>query len=90
MLSHQLFKKLAGTSIDFLNLDDLVGQWSTLLLSHTPNEVNSSSSKCLYSLTMLKSVGYPEPPDAVALGLAQLLFCVASFAKASQQPLSAR
>jgi hypothetical protein len=45
MLSHQLFKKLAETSIDFLNLDELIGQWSTLLLSHTPNEVNSSFPK---------------------------------------------
>jgi hypothetical protein len=41
MLSHQLFKKLAETSIDFLNLDELIGQWSALLLSHTPNEVGS-------------------------------------------------
>jgi ubiquitin carboxyl-terminal hydrolase 34 len=38
-LSHQLFKKLAETSIDFLNLDELVRQWGALLLSHTPNEV---------------------------------------------------
>ena len=38
-LSHQLFKKLAETSLNTLNLMDLVGQWSALLLSHTPNEV---------------------------------------------------
>ena len=38
-LCHQLFKKLAETSIDFLNLDERISQWSALLLSHTPNEV---------------------------------------------------
>jgi hypothetical protein len=38
-LSHQLFKKLAEMSLDTLNLTDFVRQWSTLLLSHTPNEV---------------------------------------------------
>ena len=38
-LCHQLFKKLADTSIDSIDLDELVHQWSELLLSHTPNEV---------------------------------------------------
>jgi hypothetical protein len=42
-LSHQLFKKLAETSNDFFNLDELISQWSALLLSHAPNEVYSSS-----------------------------------------------
>ena len=41
-LSLKLFKKLADTSIGLLNLDELVGQWSTLLLLHTPNEVCSN------------------------------------------------
>jgi hypothetical protein len=38
-LSHQLFKKRADISVDSLNLDELVEQWSALLISHTPNEV---------------------------------------------------
>ena len=90
-VSHQLFKKLAETSTDFFNLDELIGQWGALLLSHTPNEVYLYSPRLfLYVLTILQSVGFPESPDTVALGLAQLLFSVASFSKASQQPLSAR
>ncbi len=34
-----LFKKLAETSIEFLNLEDLVRQWGSLLLSHPRREV---------------------------------------------------
>lgn len=89
-LSNQLFKKLADTSTDFFNLDELISQWSTLLLSHTPNEVYLSFPGLAIELTVFQSVGYPESPDTVALGLAQLLFSVTSFSKASQQPLSSR
>lgn len=89
-LSHQLFKKLAETSIDSLNLDELVGQWSALLLLHTPNEVPYLSKRFPYALTAPQSVGHPENVDPVAHGLANLLYWAASFAKVSQQPLSAR
>jgi ubiquitin carboxyl-terminal hydrolase 34 len=71
-LSLALFKKLAETSLEFLNLEDLVNQWGALLLSHSCAE----------------SVGYLESVDMVAHGLTHLLYCATSFAKASQQRLS--
>jgi ubiquitin carboxyl-terminal hydrolase 34 len=39
-LALTLFKRLAETSLDFLNLEDLVNQWGSLLLSHTCREVS--------------------------------------------------
>jgi ubiquitin carboxyl-terminal hydrolase 34 len=36
-----LFKRLAETSIEFLNLEDLVKQWGGLLLNHSCQEVRS-------------------------------------------------
>ncbi|KAF4629829.1 hypothetical protein G7Y89_g8311 [Cudoniella acicularis] len=71
-LGVSLFKKLAETSIDFLDLNELVQQWGSLLLSHNCKE----------------SVGHLESIDMVAHGLTNLLFCAASFAKASQKSLS--
>jgi ubiquitin carboxyl-terminal hydrolase 34 len=71
-LALALFKRLAETSLEFLNLEDLVKQWGGLLLSHTCAE----------------SVGHLESVDMVAHGLTHLLFCAASFAKASQQRLA--
>ncbi|KAG9232040.1 ubiquitin C-terminal hydrolase-like protein [Amylocarpus encephaloides] len=71
-LANTLFKRLAETSIDFLNLGELVRQWGQLLISH----------KCI------EVVGHPESIDMVAQGLVNLLYCATCFAKASQQPLS--
>ncbi|RDL38126.1 Cysteine proteinase [Venustampulla echinocandica] len=71
-LGQTLFKKLAETSLEFLNLEDLVKHWGSLLLSHECNE----------------SVGHPESIDLVAQGLTNLLLCATSFAKASQQSMS--
>lgn len=71
-LALALFKRLAETSLEFLNLEDLVQQWGVLLLSHTCAE----------------SVGHLDSIDMVAHGLTHLLFCAASNAKAKQQRLS--
>ncbi len=38
-LCHTLFKRLAETSLEFLNLEDLVKQWGSLLLLHSCREV---------------------------------------------------
>ena len=89
-LSHHLFKNLAETPIHSLLLDDLVGQWSALLLSHIPDEVSQYFQGLCGVLISPQSVGHAESLDPVAYGLANLLYCAASFAKASQQPLSAR
>lgn len=40
-LAHTLFKRLAETSTEFLNLEDLVKQWGGLLLNHSCQEVRS-------------------------------------------------
>jgi ubiquitin carboxyl-terminal hydrolase 34 len=40
-LSHQLFKRLAETSLEFLNLDEFVREWGSLLLSLPSREVFS-------------------------------------------------
>ncbi|KAH6668875.1 ubiquitin C-terminal hydrolase-like protein [Halenospora varia] len=72
LLGASLFKKLAETSIDFLDMNDLIQSWGKMLLSHECKEI----------------VGHPESVDIVANGLTNLLFCAASFAKASQQSLS--
>ncbi|KAG0647567.1 Ubiquitin-specific-processing protease 34 [Hyphodiscus hymeniophilus] len=71
-LCQQLFKKLADTSINSLDLDELVRQWSKLLLSHTP----------------IESIGHPESLDPVAHGLANLLYWATSFAKGSKKALT--
>jgi ubiquitin carboxyl-terminal hydrolase 34 len=89
-LALTLFKRLAETSLDFLNLEDLVKQWGTLLLSHICREVGAILSFLRMTLTISQSVGHPESIDLVAQGLANLLFCATSFAKASQQPMSCR
>jgi ubiquitin carboxyl-terminal hydrolase 34 len=90
-LCHQLFKKLAETSLDFLNLEELISQWGGLLLSHSPIEVSHGLLRSRHNaLTSWQRVGSPESIDLVAQGLANLLYCAASFAKASQQPLPRR
>ncbi|TVY73211.1 Ubiquitin carboxyl-terminal hydrolase [Lachnellula suecica] len=67
-----LFKKMAESAISYFNLGDLVNQWGSLLISHECKEV----------------VGQVESIDLVAHGLIHLLYCGASFAKASEQELS--
>jgi ubiquitin carboxyl-terminal hydrolase 34 len=89
-LANTLFKRLAETSLEFLNLEDLVKQWGALLLSHTCREVSDLNLFQSMELTFWQSVGHPESIDLVAQGLANLLFCATSFAKASQQPMSCR
>jgi ubiquitin carboxyl-terminal hydrolase 34 len=39
-LANTLFKRLAETSLDILNLENLVKQWGALLLSHSCREVS--------------------------------------------------
>ncbi len=41
-LAHTLFKRLAETSTEFLNLEDLIKQWGGLLLNHSCQEVCST------------------------------------------------
>lgn len=43
-LAHTLFKKLAETSTDFLDLEDCVKQWGGLLLNHNYQEVGDHIS----------------------------------------------
>jgi ubiquitin carboxyl-terminal hydrolase 34 len=71
-LALTLFKRIAESSLEFLNLEELVKNWGSLLLQHS----------------CVERVGHPESVDLVAQGLSHLLFCAASFAKASQQRLS--
>lgn len=43
-LAHALFKRLAETSLEFINLDDVVRQWSALLLyDNGPSDVSVCS-----------------------------------------------
>jgi ubiquitin carboxyl-terminal hydrolase 34 len=43
-LAHTLFKRLAETSLEFINLDDVVRQWSALLLyDNSPRDVGICS-----------------------------------------------
>lgn len=71
-LALALFRVLGENSIEYLNLNDLVTQWGTLLLSHS----------CVESTTFIDSL------DTVAHGLTHLLCSAVAFAKASEQPLS--
>lgn len=89
-LSLSLFKKLAESDIHFFNLGDLMKQWGFLLLSHDSTEVSRYSSARNTYLTIFQIVGNVESMDRVTNGLVNLLFCGASFAKASQQDLSCR
>lgn len=77
-LSHQLFKKLAETSLDTLNLMDLVSQWSALLLSHTPNEVGQSFQRSLVCADVLAEHWPPRKcrPGCAWAGKPPLLGCV--------------
>lgn len=43
-LAHTLFKRVAETSLDFLDLEDLVKQWGALLIGHVCVEVNHLTS----------------------------------------------
>lgn len=71
-LCYNLFKRLTETSLEPANLERLIKQVGTLLLAHSCKEV----------------VGHFESIDHVAQGLANLLSCAVSFAKASNLPLS--
>ncbi|KAF8857285.1 ubiquitin C-terminal hydrolase-like protein [Acephala macrosclerotiorum] len=73
-LAHTLFNKLAAssTTLDVLNLNDLVTKWGSLLLRH----------QCV------ETVGHPESVDMVAHGLANLLLSAAQRAKSSRQTLT--
>jgi len=100
LLSHQceetfslgltLFKKLAETSLEFLSLDDLVKQWGSLLLSHDCTEVCPHVPYPYVALMLSQNFGHTESVDMTVQGLTNLLYCAASFAKASQQSLSSR
>jgi ubiquitin carboxyl-terminal hydrolase 34 len=66
-----VFRKLADTSIDSVNVEKCLTRWGSLLVQHECRE----------------DVGHPESLDTVARGLANLLYWCASFAKAARQPL---
>ena len=89
-LAHTLFKRLAETSSDFLDLEDLVKQWGGLLLNHSCQEVWIFSSPLVHDTDSSQSVGHPESIDLVAQGLANLLYDATSLAKASQQLMACR
>lgn len=89
-LALTLFKKLAETSLEFISLDDVMRQWGSLLLSHNSKEVAISTPCLRIKLISFQNVGHPESIDMVAQGLAKLCHTAASFAKASQQPLTCR
>jgi len=73
-LSETLLKKLADVSMNSLELDKLLKAWGTQLVLHSSSQ----------------EVGRLDSIDLVARGLSTLCNCAASFAKASQQPLTCR
>jgi ubiquitin carboxyl-terminal hydrolase 34 len=89
-LAHTLFKRLAETSRDFLNLEDLVKQWGGLLMNHSCQEVGNPIWCLCMTLTIPQSVGHPESIDLVAQGLANLLFDATALAKTSNKLMSCR
>ncbi len=66
-----VFRKLADTSIDSVDVESSLLRWGSLLIDHKSQE----------------EVGHPESVDVVSRGLANLLYWCASSAKASQRPL---
>lgn len=90
-LAHTLFNKLAGssTTLDVLNLNDLVTKWGSLLLRHQCVEV-CRHGPCVLSNAnyIMQMVGHPESVDMVAHGLANLLLSAAQRAKSSRQTLT--
>ncbi|EHL01413.1 putative ubiquitin carboxyl-terminal hydrolase FAF [Glarea lozoyensis 74030] len=67
-------QRLAETSLDFLDLEAFVKSWGALLIQH----------KCI------EVIGQPESLDPVVQGLINLLYCAASFGKASKKTLACR
>jgi ubiquitin carboxyl-terminal hydrolase 34 len=63
-----VFRKLAGTSVDSVDLNACLTAWGGLLAAHKSQE----------------TVGYPESIDVLTHGLANLLYWCASFSKASE------
>jgi ubiquitin carboxyl-terminal hydrolase 34 len=55
-LALTLFRKLAETSLGFLDLDDLAKQWGALLLSHTSREVKRPASS--HAIMLTPNTGY--------------------------------
>lgn len=68
-----VFRKLADTSIESVDVEGCLLGWGSLLVEHKSHE----------------DVGHPESVDVVSRSLANLLYWCASFAKASQRPLPA-
>jgi len=89
-LALTLFRKLAETSLEFLNLDNLAQQWGALLFSHTSREVQKPSLVHAVMLIPIQNIDHPENVDMIARGLTHLLHYATSLSKASQQPLSCR
>jgi ubiquitin carboxyl-terminal hydrolase 34 len=67
-LALQIFRKLADTSIESVNIEECLLRWGNLLVEHSSME----------------NVGHPENLDLVARWLSNLLYWCASFAKASR------
>lgn len=89
-LAHTLFNRLAETSTDVLDLEDIVTQWGGLLLNHSIQEVRILFTLLCMILTPFQSVGHPESIDLVAQGLANLLNDATTLAKTSEKLVSCR
>jgi ubiquitin carboxyl-terminal hydrolase 34 len=89
-LALTLFKRLAETSLELFDLDDLIKQWGVILLAHSCVEVCHLKPKYPSYLIVIKKPGHVESIDLIAHGLANLILCAASFAKASKKLLSCR
>lgn len=72
-LALALFKRIAETSLEFINLEDVARQWTSLLL---------------YGQGSKDNAGRLEGLDTLIQGLANLCYTATSFAKASQQTLA--
>jgi ubiquitin carboxyl-terminal hydrolase 34 len=89
-LCHALFKRLGETSLDSVSLENLLREWASLLLSHTPVEVLQVQLSRYAVLTHPQRVDHPDTIDLVIQGLANLCHCAVTFAKINQQPLTCR
>jgi ubiquitin carboxyl-terminal hydrolase 34 len=90
-LALQIFRKLADTSVDSVDVQGCLINWGTLLVNHTSHEVSKGSpNTTIFSLNLAQIVGRPDALDTVTRCLASLLYWCASFAKASRLSLPSK
>jgi hypothetical protein len=85
-----VFRKLADTSIESVDIERCLLDWGTLLVEHKSLEVCRPNARLPAQLTPSQVVGRPESIDMVSHCLSTLLYWCATFAKASQRPLPPR